>query len=253
MAKGKKCPECEVGAPAWVVTFGDLMSLLMTFFVLLLSFATMEKPREVREAMISIQGAFGVMPKNMTLVQINPAPVRMKRMPQKVEDTARELQRELQVLGKAEDIVVEYDATGALKISLPNNVLYESGQSTLLPESFGFLSGISAILGDLPEETVFEVHGHTDNTPLADTTVFRDNKDLSYARADAVMRYISQNGGIPFDRFRAVAHGAGEPVAPNTTPEGRRANRRVEIYIRGLLTDGEIEDMKDRVRELEGG
>ncbi len=253
MAKGKKCPECEVGAPAWVVTFGDLMSLLMTFFVLLLSFASMEKPREFKEAMISIQGAFGVMPKNMTLVQINPAPVRMKRMPKDVEDTARKLEREMQVLGKSKDIIVEYDASGAIKISLPNNVLYESGQSTLLPESFAFLSGISAILGGLPAETVYEVHGHTDNTPLADTTVFRDNKDLSYGRADAVMRYISQNASIPIDRFRSVAHGAGEPVAPNTTPEGRQANRRVEIYIRGLLSDAEIDDMKEQVEDLGGG
>jgi len=253
MAKGKKCPECELGAPAWVVTFGDLMSLLMTFFVLLLSFASMEKPREFKEAMISIQGAFGVMPKNMTAVQINPAPVRMKRMPKDVEDTARKLQREMHILGKSEDILVEYDVTGALKISLPNNVLYESGQSTLLPNSFSFLSGISAILADLPEETVFEVHGYTDNAPIGDTTIFRDNKDLSYGRADAVMRFISQNSNVSIERIRAVAHGSGEPIAPNTTSEGRQANRRVEVFIRGLLTNEEIDDMKNRVRDLGEG
>jgi chemotaxis protein MotB len=247
MADKQKCPECEAGAPAWVVTFGDLMSLLMTFFVLLLSFATMEKPREIEEAVISIKGAFGVMPMNLAVVQVNPMPIRMKRMPQKVEDTAREIQREAQVSGQSEAVKVVYDATGAIKISLPNHILYDSGNAQLLPGSLTFLQDVGNILSELPEDSFFEIHGHTDVTPLGSTQVFRDNKDLSYARADAVMRYLAQSSSMSLDRFRAVANGSSQPIAPNTSAEGRRTNRRVEIYIKGLLTDAEIDELKDRM------
>lgn len=248
MAKGK-CPECVAGAPAWVVTFGDLMSLLMTFFILLLSFATMEKPKEFEEAMISIRGAFGVMPANLTVVQVNPMPIRMKRLPRRAEEAARDLQRELQVQGKADEVRVDYDKSGALKISLPNKVLYDSGQAELRPDAYPFLAGVADVLAGFPD-AFFEVHGYTDNTPMGNTSLFRDNNDLSYARADAVMRFISESSGMDIVRFQAAGHGAGQPIAPNTTEEGRLANRRVEIYIRGLLTDDEIALLKEQVGNL---
>ena len=60
MADAKKCPECKAGAPAWGVTFGDLMSLLMTFFVLLLSFATMEKPKPVSYTHLTLPTIYSV-------------------------------------------------------------------------------------------------------------------------------------------------------------------------------------------------
>jgi chemotaxis protein MotB len=248
MAKGK-CPECEAGAPAWVVTFGDLMSLLMTFFVLLLSFATMEKPREFEEAMVSIKGAFGVMPENLTSVQISPMAIRAKRLPKKAEEAARDLQREIQVQGKQDEVRVDYDKSGALKISLPNRVLYDSGQAELRPDAYPFLTGVAEILSGF-SDAFFEVHGYTDNTGMSNTTLFRDNMDLSYARADSVMRFISSSSGMNIDRFQAVGHGAGQPIATNTTPEGRLANRRVEIYVRGLLTETEVRELKDEVSVL---
>ncbi|MFP6584045.1 MAG: flagellar motor protein MotB [Candidatus Hydrogenedentota bacterium] len=250
MAVKKKCPECEEGAPLWVVTFGDLMTLLMTFFVLLLSFATMEEPRKYEEAIISIRGAFGVMPSNITAVQINPMPVRVKRLPQKSEEVAREIQREIQVDGYASHVRVEYDDSGALKINLPARVLYESGEAVLREDSYPFLIAIAQILGRYPD-AFFEVHGHTDNTSLTEPSIFRDNLDLSYARAERVARFLSQYGPIPIDRFEAVARGSGAPFEPNTTEEGRIANRRVELYVRGLLTKKEVEDLQDEVNRLD--
>lgn len=248
-AKGK-CPECEKGAPAWVVTFGDLMSLLMTFFVLLLSFATMEKPKEFNEFAFSIRSSFaGVMPKNLTITQINPMPVRMKTIPKKADDAARKLERTLQVEGKSDEVRVDYDTSGALKITLPNRVLYDAGQAQLRPDAEPFLTGLAKVLATFPD-AFFEVHGHTDNMPLGNTGVYRDNKDLSYARADAVMRFLSFSATIPIERFESVAHGAGAPLELNDTEEGRLANRRVEIFIRGLLTEPEIEALKERVDVL---
>ncbi len=250
MGDAKKCPECVKGAPAWVVTFGDLMSLLMTFFVLLLSFATMEKPKQFDEFAFSIRSSFGVMPLNTTAVQFNPMPVRMKSMPEKVEEAALKLAKEIQLEGKADEVLVDYDASGALKITLPNEVLYAPGQAVLLPEAEQFLDSVASVIGEF-RDAFFEIHGHTDNTPITSTnSPFRDNKDLSYARADAAMRYLSQSAAIPLAQFQASAHGSGRPLESNRTEAGRNENRRVELYIRGLLTNVEIEQLKERVDAL---
>lgn len=248
MAREKK-DEGEKGAPMWVVTYGDLMSLLLTFFVLLLSFATMDKPRDVQEAMISIKGAFGVLPQELTFIRINPAPSRMRRPNKKVEDLARQIQRGLQVAGLQKDIKLVYDAAGGLKITLPSHILYESGQTRLRPAAFPLLESLGELLSGLPE-TVFEIRGHTDSTSLSDDALFRDNYDLSFARADAVVRFLTQSSKLPLNQFEITACGASQPVASNLTPEGRRENRRVDIYVRGLIDPEEARKLQERADEL---
>jgi len=248
MARDKKNDQ-EKGAPMWVVTYGDLMSLLLTFFVLLLSFATMDKPRDVQEAMISIRGAFGVLPQELTFIRINPAPSRMRRPNKKVEDLARRVQRGLQVAGLQKDIKLAYDTAGGLKITLPGQVLYEPGQTRLRPESFPLLENLGELLSGLPE-TFFEIRGHTDSTGLSDDALFRDNYDLSYARADAVVRFLTQTSKLPLNQFEIIACGASQPIASNLTPEGQRENRRVEIHVRGLIDPNEVLKLQESVDEL---
>jgi chemotaxis protein MotB len=94
------------------------------------------------------------------------------------------------------------------------------------------------------------MRGHTDSRPLADTSVFRDNYELSFARAMTVTRYISDNGHIPLEQFEVISCGPGQPVATNDTPDGQAANRRVEIYVRGMLTPREKKDVEERTRKL---
>lgn len=249
MAREKKC-NCEKGAPAWVVTFSDLMSLLLTFFILLLSFATMEEPKRYSETLIAIQGAFGVMPHELTMVQINPLPTPMNKKNKKEEEIAIKVRRQLQVSTRAaEDIAVKYDEAGGLKISLPAALLYPPGTSELRPGAYPVLNDLASVLAELPE-AFFEIRGHTDNSPMGEGSPYRDNYDLSYARADVVVRYFNRLGRIPLEQFEIVACGASQPVAPNTTPEGRAANRRVDLYVRSLLTKSEVSELRQRVRSL---
>lgn len=248
MAKAKKC-DCKAGAPMWVVTYGDLMSLLLTFFVLLLSFATMEETKKYEMAIISIQGAFGIMPKETTAVQIHPMPKPMKRVHKKEEDVARKIRRQLQVVNKQDEVKVKYDKLHGLKITLPSAILFSPGQAVLRPGAFGVLSELGGVLSELPE-TFLEVRGHTDDQALGDAGTYRDNYDLSYARADSVARFLNRVARIPMKQFEIVACGAGQPVAPNTTDEGRMANRRVDIYLRGLLTDREVKELNAQVKRL---
>lgn len=248
MAKEKKC-ECAQGAPLWVVTFGDMMSLLMTFFVLLLSFATLEEPKRYTETLLAIKGAFGVLPQEQTLVQINPAPAPMKKPSERQETSARKIQRSMQLNQVSEDVMVKYDEAGGIRITLPAALLFEAGGTDLLPEAYPMMNDLADILAELPG-AFYEIRGHTDDTPLGEGSQYRDNVDLSFARADGVARYLNQVGRIPLQQFEIVACGAGQPAAPNNTAEGRAANRRVDIYVRSLLTRAEEQELKQRVQTL---
>lgn len=245
----KKQDEAMGGAPAWMVTYGDLMSLLLTFFVLLLSFSTITEEEAFKEAIASFRGAVGFLPKELTFVQINPLPKPMKRPSKAAEDLARKLRRRLQVLGKDANINVEYDAQGGLKISLPSKVLFDTAKAEMKPEAHAVLGDIAEILAELPS-AFFEVRGHTDSRPMTRSATYRDNYDLSFGRADAVARHVSASGNIPMNQFEIIACGPGQPIAPNDTLEGQQVNRRVEINVRGLIGKDKTEELKTRIEAL---
>lgn len=233
----KKSGGGDEGAPMWIVTFSDLMSLLLTFFVLLLSFSTIQE-EEFNKAMSSLQGALGVLPQFSSIVA--PSPRKPTRATSEAEKAARRLRRKLQVEGKEKQVKIEYDATGGLKISLPDAVLFEAGSATLKAEAFPILENIASVLTGLPD-TFVEVRGHTDGTPLNESPNFRDNYDLSYFRAHSVANRLAIVGTVPMEQFEIVACGPSQPLATNDTLEGRRANRRVELYVRGLVDDKKLD------------
>jgi len=238
----KKSGGGDEGAPMWIVTFSDLMSLLLTFFVLLLSFSTVTED-EFNQAMTSLQGALGVLPRFSGVVG-NATP-RSKGSSDESQSAARQLRRMLQVKGMEKQVKIEYDAFGGLKISLPNAVLFGPGSATLQADAYPLMEDMGEVLGSMPE-TFIEIRGHTDSSPLITASTFRDNYDLSYFRAYEVGNRLAGAGGIPWEQFELVACGSSQPMASNETESGRVANRRVEIYVRGLVD-------KERVRSLEGG
>ena len=250
MAREKKKDEGPAGAPAWVVTYGDLMSLLLTFFVLLLSFATITEVEAFKEVVASFTGSLGFLPRELTITQVNPLPKRMKRPRKTDEDAARRIRRAMQVIGEEHRIDVDYDGEGGLRISLPSPTSFTSGSAVLRPDVFPLLAALGRMFADLPDAVRFEVRGHTDKTPLANNPEFRDNHDLSYARADAVARRLATAGGMTMDRFEVIAAGSGHPIEPNTTSEGREANRRVEIQLKGPLDRVLIQGIQSQTQEL---
>jgi len=227
----KKNARQSTGAPAWMATFADLMSLLLTFFVLLLSFSTISEEK-FTQALLSLDGGFRPFPKSAGFISLIPKPP--KKDNDQATEVARKIRRRLQVQGLERKVKVEFDALGGIKINLPGSVLFEPGEATLRPEARPVLQDIAEVLSELPE-SFFEVQGHTDALPLTSTLQFRDNYDLSYQRAHSVTEQMVATGGLSVNQFEIHAIGAGQPIATNSTPEGRAANRRVEIYVRGLL------------------
>lgn len=249
--KEKKSGPDEPVIPGWIVTYGDMMSLLLTFFVLLLSFSTISE-EDFREAMMSLQGALGVLTSDVSVLAPMPRPSRRDaRESREAEEFARRLRRVLQITGRAFLVKIDYDATGGVKITLPDAVLFDAGSAELKASAAPILQEISALLVDLPA-TFVEVRGHTDNSPLNVSPRYRDNHELSYWRADSVARRLVSQGGVQLPQIEIVACGDGQPVAPNDTEEGRVANRRVDVYIRGLVNRDRVEAIDERFEEMGG-
>ena len=247
MAMRKK--KAAAGAPEWMVTYGDMMTLLLCFFVLLLSFSTISE-KDFEKALMSLKGALGVLAKERTPLHIPAIPRPGQQTRRNIEEIARRLRRRLQVVGRESDIKIEYDQKGGLKISFPSQVLFDLARAELRDEAYPVLTEVAELMSEVPE-AFFEVRGHTDNLPLRSTRRFRDNLDLSYARADTVTRYLNERGNIPLKQFQIVACGEGEPVATNDTPEGRQVNRRVELFVRGELSAEDEAAIRSGIAEFD--
>ncbi|OGG05308.1 MAG: hypothetical protein A3F83_17145 [Candidatus Glassbacteria bacterium RIFCSPLOWO2_12_FULL_58_11] len=225
---GKSKCECPDSPPAWLTTFSDLMSLLLCFFVLLVSMS------HIREdayyvARGSLEGAFGVMSSNPAMIRLGYTPMPTLKNIQRaiVDESVSNLQDFIQGRKMGDDVkVVISDKGVSLSISAP--LLFDSGRSDLKPDMYPLLSQVFDIARGWPN--VIRVEGHTDNTPI-ESAQYESNWDLSFARALSVVQFAVQFSKIHPSRLAPVACGEYRPVADNTTEEGRAKNRRIEIMM----------------------
>lgn len=211
----------------WMVTFGDLMSLLLCFFVLLLSFSTTD-PAMYKEVSGSLEKAFGVqkqeivldIPKGIDIVSRDFNPVFS------VDVLLEKIKSAIKLELIKGDVQVE-----ALKdrvvLRLNDAITFDPGSDTLKETSKPVLDKIRGIIETSPGEIM--VAGHTDDSPISGS--FSSNWHLSAARAASVVVYLLRKHSIDPARMAAVGYGASQPLTLNDTPENRARNRRVEIII----------------------
>ncbi len=264
------------GAPMWIVTFADLMSLLLCFFVLLLSFSVMDVKRYA-DALGSIQDAFGIqqrievsglieldgnpVAKHARHLQIVPVP-KVSLPPEAQEEVEeaqeQELQSELEnweeardqeVEKLAEDLrkafesevgtgVVDVDTNrGDISITFPDELLFSTGQAFLQPAGYPVMDALAESLAETSGEII--VIGHTDNVPIS-TAQFPSNWELSSARGIAVLRRLELNPDLDPSRLGVAGFADSRPIADNTTAEGRAKNRRVQVLVRYPAPPGEL-------------
>ncbi len=224
----------DPGAPKWVVTFGDLMSLLLCFFVLLLSFSELDK-QKYKQVAGSLEKAFGVQRK--TKIMEVPKGIKMiaKDFDQEViatrikEEIGREINAEIATrLRDFEDQLSVEAGNDQVVIKLMGESTFDSGKATIRPELKPLLLKIGRVLKKTDGDII--VAGHTDNVPVRGGP-FRSNLELSIARAAAVADFLINRVGIDPRRVSTMGFGEFRPIASNSTAEGRRKNRRVEIIL----------------------
>ncbi len=226
------------GAPMWIVTFADLSTLMLTFFVLLLSFASMDIIK-FREMLGSVKGAFGVRVEGVgkAVPFISGEEVFEKEdkssLSAEAEAKLKETQTKLDSLveeSKLKDNITVMRRENALVIRIDGGVFFKSGSSKMTKEGFRLLKGLAELLKRT--DHLLTVEGHTDSIPIS-TKMFPSNWELSGIRATTVLRYLLTTG-ITNDRLRAIGYADTRPVMDNVTPEGRETNRRVEFILKQI-------------------
>ncbi len=228
----KKQEECPRGVPAWVVTYSDLVTLLLTFFVLLLSMASMD-PVKFVQAKSSIRDSFGwrttAAPKKFSIPVIqSPPESKFTPIPRETKLTYfKKVKNDLELTKLMDQVEAVQRDDDSIVLRINDSILFDKGKTNLNPSSYPLLRKIADIIRPLP--MTMRIEGHTDNTPttLAATT----NWDISVARAVSVMRFYNQGQIFSIDRMAAVGYGATEPLQPNTTDANRAKNRRVEFIL----------------------
>lgn len=250
MAK-KKCPDCEECLPAWLAAFGDLMSLLLCFFVLLLSMSSMDA-KKISEAIGSLSGAMSVL-EGGTKTEISKQRIQESTPIESQDETTQKVQQaasdanEMMEEVQGPTITVE-EAEEGFVIELPAALLFKPGSATIEnQDALLFLKRIALIIEELPNEMDISVQGHTDNTGPGLNSPFKDNWELSTARSISVLHELLLDGVQP-NRISASGFAEHKPVATNVTASGRAKNRRVELHFFGKKNE---EDAKANMSVLD--
>lgn len=241
----KKCPECERCLPGWLAAFGDLMSLLLCFFVLLLSMSSMDA-KKISEAIGSLSGAMSVL-EGGTKTEISKQRMQQSTPIDSNDESSEAVNRiaqaaidanEMMEKGHGPAISVE-EAQEGFVIELPASLLFKSGSATIENEdALLFLKRVALIVEELPNTMQVSVQGHTDNEGPGKNSVFKDNWELSSARAISVLQELLLDGVDP-KRISAAGFSEYKPLATNVTEAGREKNRRVELHFYGSKSDQE--------------
>lgn len=242
----------EEGAPAWMATFADMSTLLLCFFVLLLSFANTDA-QKFRDMLGSVQDAFGVqketpgdyMARSSEVIEFaleqmdeegkkNDSESDSQSKPS-MEQILSIVQALFDDMGGVADIFMDEEG---VTVRVEGKLLYSSGSADLKPEAIPILDRIAALL----KKYNFDLYilGHTDSVPI-ETAKFPSNWELSSARSAAALKHM-MNRGASSERLVAIGFADSRPIETNASPEGRAKNRRVEFMFKSpdSLPDGKF-------------
>jgi len=244
MAK-KKCPERETCLPQWLAAFGDLMSLLLCFFVLLLSMLSMDA-KKVSEAIGSLSGAMSVL-EGGTKTAISRQRIQESTPIEAQDETTETVNQVTQAIIDANELrekghgpaISMEEAQEGFVIQLPASLLFQPGSAVIdNDDALLFLKRIALIVEELPNSMEVSVQGHTDNVAPSSSSPYKNNWELSSARAISVLQELLLNGVKP-ERINAAGFSEYRPLATNATASGREKNRRVELHFYGKKSEQE--------------
>lgn len=217
---GGDCPPCEEGAPEWMATFADMVTLLMVFFVLMYAIAS----KNISTVKTIIEGestkSLGVL-ELMNAVEVKESISSLTGM--QSDDILSQMEE------VAEDSSLEVETNAAkIIVRVPGATLFPAGKANLNLSARPVLDEVIRVVNKYPKYKI-HIQGHTDDEPIS-TAMFPTNWELSAARATAVLRYFIDRGAEP-ERMTATGYADTFPLARNDIAEGRARNRRVEFVL----------------------
>ncbi len=230
MARKKREGPKEQGAPMWMVTYGDMMSLLLTFFVLIVSFSQIEVSK-FKAAIGSLRGALQPWNPDPTGSTMIMSPTIRFGKARTTEEAIDEIMEVVEGEGLSNWVEVE-ETAGGIRIIFSDPVLFDVASDAMKPGVIGIIDKLVRVAEKIESREVL-IEGHTDDSPI-NTDRFPTNWELSAARALSVLKYF-QSKGFPPEKLVAVGYGEYRPrekLPPNATSAQKAVNRRVEIFLR---------------------
>ncbi|HKJ98800.1 MAG TPA: flagellar motor protein MotB [Desulfotignum sp.] len=219
----------------WLVTYADMMTLLLVFFILLYTLSSFEK-QQVEAAMETVKNELQQDrdPEDiMALLEFS----RVSDQKISIEDVTgitlrkkslfKDMNRLIDTVDQASHVDT-YALGGKIILRVSGEVLFASGSAVLKPGALPLFDRMVTVFEDYPDFTI-NIKGHTDDVPIS-TQAFPSNWELSAIRATTVLKYLVSKGIRP-QRLTATGYGDIMPLKPNTTDANRAANRRVEFVL----------------------
>ncbi len=230
MARRRRQEASGGGAPEWLTTYSDLVTLLLCFFILLFSFSSVDAEK-FRSIMASFQGGSGVLDGGTSLdIPINTIED-YADVESELQSLIEHLDEYTETLDLGERITIKPEERGVV-IRFMDNVLFDSGSAEIKHESLEILKSVAELLNrEEFSNRHIKVEGHTDSDPILKSPKFPTNWELSSARATNVLRYLVESENIEGNRISSSGYSYYRPIASNDTPENKAKNRRVDIVI----------------------
>lgn len=250
------------GVAPWMVTYSDLMTLLLVFFILLFSFSVIDATK-FRMITNSFKGVFEggsefiMESPPSSPIEMDFPPVDLEKSQGEENSGQKDAQDQGEDSGKGEKIgqeqgqeqldkllsdvqkyLEEHELEGivsatrevrGVELVLQENVLFDSGQAVVKQQAKPFLDKVADLLNTLPN--LIEVEGHTDSQKIIQPSQYVSNWNLSGDRAANVVNYFVKEHSIPSERFKISGFADTIPIDTNETASGRMKNRRVVIVI----------------------
>lgn len=240
MAQAPKPKVEKDNAERYLLTYADLMNLLLILFIILYAMSTLQQSK-FEQLAASLRAAFGDSAAAAYISQggagnslLNfdttaPSPVVPSSLEEQqmeaVKDTVSKIIEKEKLNGNVEVTIQERGVV----ISIKEKVLFAPGSADIDPGSKDTVLKIGKVLLEVPGKQI-RIEGHTDSDPI-NTPRFPDNQELSTARSNSVLRILVKDVGIDPNILSATGYGETRPKVPNTTPENKAQNRRVDIAI----------------------
>lgn len=250
MSSGKrprKSTEAQSGGvPAWMATFADMMTLLLTFFILLYSISSVDaaKFKSISESLSSVlsgetsssiiedQGPNDEIPMDNPEYQ-EEEEAEDPKIKESTVQMYNQVKEYVDKEGLEADVTVSLNRNGVF-VNIKEVILFEPGEAALKDGGKALLDTLEGLFLQFENEIVVE--GHTDNVPNR-SIFYPTNWELSAGRAMSVVRYLSEVKTVPAQRLSAIGYGEYRPIAANDTEANRALNRRVNLLI--IMEEGE--------------
>lgn len=254
----------------WMITYADLITLLLIFFVVLYAMSSLDTDKykivtgslsqTFKSGASILEGNNGILDTGQALPNNETADDPSAKdsnnensiSAENTPPSARELAFKEQEANLADlmGVITKYvednhlgeqifvaDKPQGIEITLSDRFLFDVGKAELKSPAFPALKQLSGLFKGIG--ATISIEGHTDNTPVSSASLYNDNWELSGARALSVLRFFLDNEGLQPDNFQYAGYADTRPTADNTTTAGQQKNRRVQIIVLRQLQEGE--------------